>query len=109
MINNPHYQQIIESYAHLKGVETTDCDPKPYLPIHLILGASEYTGIKTSELRRIGLLGEPVAEKTKLGWTIMSPGTEIDYTNMLRAQTSHVDYAELCRQDVLGFRRYPRS
>ena len=109
MINNSHCQQIIESYAHLKGVETTDCDPKPYLPIHLILGASEYTGIKTSELRRIGLPGEPVAEKTKLGWTIMSPGTEIDCTNMLRTQTSHVDYAELCRLDVLGFRRYPRS
>ena len=36
MINNLHYQKIIESYAHLKGVETTDCDPKPYLPIHLI-------------------------------------------------------------------------
>ena len=109
MINNPHYQTIIESYAHLKGVETTDCDHKPYLPMHLILGTSEYTGIKTSELRRVGLLGEPVAQKTNLGWTIMSPGTEIDYTNMLRTQTSHVDYAELCRLVVLGFRRYPRS
>ena len=51
----------------------TDCDPKPYLPTHLILGASEYTGIKTSELCRGGLLGEPVADKTKLEWTIMSP------------------------------------
>ena len=109
MINNLHYQKIIESYAHLKGVETTDCDPNPYLPIHLILGASEYKGIKTSERRRVGLLEEPVAKKTKLGWTILSPGTEIDYTNMLRTQTSHVDYAELCRLDVLGFRRYPRT
>ena len=109
MINNPHYQTIVESYAYLKGVEMTYCDPQPYLPIHPILGASEYTGIKTSELHCVGLLGEPVAEKTKLGWTIMSPGTEIDYTNMLRTQASHVDYAELCRQDVLGFRRYPRS
>ena len=77
MINNPHYQKISESYVHLKGVETMDCDSKPYLPIHLILGASEYTGIKTSEPRRVGRLGEPVAEKTKLGWTIMSPGTRI--------------------------------
>ena len=109
VINNLHYQKIIESYAHLKGVETTDCDPTPYLPIHLILGASEYKGIKASELRRVGLLGEPVAKKTKLGWTIMSPGTEIDYANMLRTQTSHVDYAELCRLDVLGFRRYRRT
>ena len=109
MINNPHYQKIVESYAHLKGVEMTYCDPQPYLPIHLILGASEYTGIKTSELHCVGLLGEPVAEKTKLGWTIMSPGTEIDHTNMLRTQTCHVDYAEFCRLDVLGFRRYPRT
>ena len=109
MIINLHYQKIIEPYAHLKGVETTDSDPKPYLPVNLILGASEYKGIKTSELRRVGLLGEPVAENTTLGWTIMSPGNEIDYTNMLRTQTSHVDYAELCRLDVLGFRRYPRT
>ena len=36
MINNPHYQKIVESYAHLKGVEMTYCDPQPYLPIHLI-------------------------------------------------------------------------
>ncbi|CAH3034328.1 unnamed protein product [Porites lobata] len=68
------------------------------------LGASEYTGIKTSELHCVGLLGEPVAEKTKLGWTIMSPGTEIDHTNMLWTQTCHVDYAEFCRLDVLGKR-----
>ena len=67
MINNPHYQKIIESYAHLKGVETTDCDPKPYLPIHLILGASEYKGIKTSELRRVGLLGGTSSRKDQAG------------------------------------------
>ena len=107
MINNPHYQKIIESYADLKGVEMTDCDPKPYLPIHLILMASEYAGIKTSERPRVGLLREPVAEKTKLGWTIMSPGTEIDHTNMLRTETSHVDYTELCRLGVLGLEDTP--
>ena len=102
MIDNPHYQKIIDSYAHLKGEEMTDYDPKPYLPVHLILGASDYAAIKTSERPRVGLPGEPVAEKTKLGWTIMSPGTEIDHTNMLLTQTSHVDYEELCRLDVLG-------
>ena len=31
MIDNPHYQKIIDSFAHLKGVEMTDYDPKPYL------------------------------------------------------------------------------
>lgn len=36
IINNPHYQKIIDSYAYLKGVELTDHDPKPHLPVHLI-------------------------------------------------------------------------
>ena len=106
-INNPHYQKIIDSYAHLKGVEMTDHDPKPHLPVHVILGASDYAAIKTSERPRVGLPGEPVAEKTKLGWTIMSPGTEIDHTKMLLTQTSHVDYEELCRMDVLGLEDTP--
>ena len=48
-INNPHYQKIIDSYAHLKGVEMTDHDPKPHIPVHVILGASDYAAIKTSE------------------------------------------------------------
>ena len=107
MIDNPHYQKIIDSYAHLKGVEMTDYDPKPYLPVHLILGASDHAAIKTSERPRVGLPVEPVAEKTKLGWTIMSPGTKIDHTNMLLTQTSHVDYEELCRLDVLGLEDTP--
>ncbi|XP_068713041.1 uncharacterized protein [Montipora foliosa] len=101
-INNPHYQKIIDSYAHLKGVEVTDHDPNPHLPVHVILGASDYAAIKTSERPRVGLPGEPVAEKTKLAWTIISAGTEIDHTNMLLTQRSHVDYEELCRMDVLG-------
>ena len=106
-INDPHYQKIIDLYAHLKGVVMTDHDPKPHLPVHLILGASDYAAIKMSERPRIGLPGEPVAERTKQGWTIMSPGTEIDHTNMLLTQTSHVDYEELCGMDVLALEDTP--
>jgi len=43
----------------------------------------------------VGWPGEPVAEKTKFGWKIMSPGRDIDHVNMLLMQTSHVDYEEL--------------
>ena len=53
MINNPHYQKVIDTYDHLKGVEMPDSEPKPYLPVHLIQGASEYTAIKTTERPRI--------------------------------------------------------
>lgn len=45
---------------------------------------------------------QPVAERTKLGWIIISPAEEIDITHMLLTQTSHVDYKELCSFDVLG-------
>ena len=40
----------------------------------------------------------------------MSPGKEpIDITNMLLTQTSHVDYEELCRLDVLGLSDTPTN
>ena len=60
-----------------------DIDEKPELPVHLILGASEYARIKTETKPRIGLPGEPVAELTKFGWTVLSPGKEININEML--------------------------
>ena len=102
MVDNPHYPDIIKSFKHLEGVTIVDNDPKPFLPVHLILGASDYAAIKTAEPARVGELGEPVAEKTKFGWTLMSPGKELDHSKTLLTQTSYTDYEELCRLDVLG-------
>ena len=42
---------------------------KDTLPVHLILGASDYARIKTETTPRVGAIGEPLGEKTKLGWT----------------------------------------
>ena len=56
----------------------------------------------------IGNQGEPVAERTKFGWTILSPGEEFDTTHMLLTQTSQLDYEELCRLDVLGLKDTPQ-
>ena len=50
----------------------------------------------------LGGEGEPVAERTKLGWMILSPGAEFDDTKMLLTQTTQLDFAKLCRLDVLG-------
>ena len=44
------------------------------LPVHVILGASEYAKLKTRSVPRVGKPGEPIAELTYFGWTIMSPG-----------------------------------
>lgn len=62
-----------------------DKESKDILPVHLILGASDYAKIKTETAPRVGALGEPIGEKTKLGWTIMSPvkGSRL-ITNVLR-------------------------
>ena len=80
----------------------------PTSTIHLILGAGEYAKLKTENAPKIGEPGQPIAELTKFGWIIMSPGKEpLDLANVLLTQTSHVDYKELCRLDVLGLRDTP--
>ena len=86
-----------------------DTDDKAELPIHLILGASEFARIKTDSAPRVGRPGDPVAERTQFGWTLLSPGKEVDANNLLLAQTSHADYEELCRLDVLGLADTPEG
>ena len=71
---NPKYKEVVKQFDHLKGVKMEDTDDKEELPIHLILGASDYAKIKTPTQPRVGESGEPVGELTKFGWTIMSPG-----------------------------------
>lgn len=101
-LENPRYEQCLAKYAHLKGIKMKNKESKDILPVHLILGASDYAKIKTETAPRVEALGEPIGEKTKLGWTIMSPGKEVELSPMFFAQTSHVDYDNLCKLDVLG-------
>lgn len=106
-IDNPNYGQLINEYRHLQGVKIIDRDTKEQLPIHVVLGSGEYARVKTETKPQIGQDGEPVAEKTKLGWFIMSPGSEFDHNTMLLTQTSQSDYEDLCRLDVLGLADTP--
>ena len=85
-----------------------DADAKPLFPIHVILGTGVYARIKTDMRPCIGSQREPVAERTKFGWTILSPGKEFDTFHMLLTQTSQVDYEELCRLDFLGLKDTPQ-
>ena len=106
---NPKYNETIKRFEHLKGVTMDDTDEKEELPIHLILGASDYAKIKTPSQPRVGQTGEPVGEFTKFGWTIMSPGTDDDFTKMLFTKTSMHDYQKLCNLDVLGLQESPNE
>ena len=106
-LENPQYQQKINQYAHLQGISMDDYDTKSELLVHLILGASEYAQIKTETKRRVGQPREPVADRTRFGWTIISPCKDIDLGSILFTQTSNVDYEYLCRLDVLGLKDTP--
>ena len=83
-------------------MSTNGNSTKYILPIHLILGASGCAKAKVQELPRIGQKGEPVAELTRLGRVIISPGTEVDYTKMTHVKTSTYDNDRLCNLDILG-------
>jgi len=106
-LENPNYPELLTKYPHLHGVEMEETDTKRILPIHVILGANEYTKIKMAGYQRAGAMGEPIAEQTRFGWTIMSSGAEVDLQNMFLTQTSVGDYVELCRMDVLRLEDTP--
>ena len=68
-----------------------------------------YARIKTDKRPGIGNQEEPVGERTKFGWTILSAlGKEFDTTHMLLIQTSQLDYEELWRLDVTGLLDTPQ-
>ena len=108
-INNPHYEQLLQKYQHLKGVKLNDPADKATLPVHLVLGAGDYARIKTQAKPLIGQEGEPIAQRTRLGWFLMSPGTEVNQPALMFAQTSQSDYEDLCRLDVLGLADYTEN
>ena len=101
-VDNPRYEQLIRKHQHLKQVEIADHDSKQQLPIHMILGSGEYARIKTETVPLVGEDGDPVAELTKFGWFVMSPGADFDKTTVLMTQTSQSDYENLCSLNVLG-------
>jgi hypothetical protein len=84
-------------------------DTKAELPIHLILGAGDYSRIKTTTKPKSSQPGQPIAELTFLGWTTMSAGEEVDFSNVYRTKSSAADYEELCSLDVLGLKDHPEQ
>lgn len=108
-VPNPQYTEVISQHQHLNGVIMDDEDTKQELPIHVILGASEYAKLKTSSVPRVGKPGEPVAELTSFGWTIMSPGAETDLSSVYLTRSSSTDYEQLCSLDVLGLEDKPEG
>ena len=82
-VTSLNYVTMLTKYSHLTGIKMNENQTKATLSIHVILGASGFTKIKTQERPQIGQISDPVAELTKLGWVIMSPGNESSYSNVL--------------------------
>jgi hypothetical protein len=106
-LDNPNYETLLKNHSHLNGIQINDVDVKPHLAVHVVLGASDYAAIKTKTAPRIGSPGQPIAEKTLLGWTIMSPGREVDTAPLLLTSSTSVDFDQLCSFDVLGLADSP--
>ena len=66
---NPHYEDIIQTDTNLQGVQMEDSNNKEFLPVHVILGPSEYTNNKRKKDIKVGQKGELVA-----GWVIIVGG-----------------------------------
>ena len=106
-LENPKYKDVLARYPHLRGVYIDDDDDKGVLPVHLILGANDFARVRTGERLRVGRRGDPVAEFTRFGWTLMSPGAETDLSPVYLAVNSAADYERLCALDVLGLADSP--
>jgi hypothetical protein len=106
LVDNPHLDKRIEAHQHLRDIEFEDQQTKEKLPVHIILGANEYAKIRTSQVR-IGRQGEPVAELTRFGWALMSPGEDLNHTAGFMAVNTAMDHERLCSLDVLGLADSP--
>ena len=69
-VGNPAPIQLKKKFGHLQGLYFTDATDDKVLKVHMLLGSQHLADIQTGELRQ-GDKGEPVAVKTKLGWTLM--------------------------------------
>ena len=102
LLENPCYEKVLAEHSHLRRVHMDDDDRKSQLPVHLILGANNFSKICSGERLRVGRRGDPVAEFMRFGWVLMSPGAETDLSSVYLAVNSTADYERLCVLDVLG-------
>ena len=75
-LRKPKVFRSIKKHPHLRGVKMEDSDTKARLPVHVIIGANDSAKIRRSDRLRFGRRGDPVRERTRFRWSIMSPGTD---------------------------------
>ena len=106
---NPKYKETISKFEHLRGIVVEDTDEKKELPVHMIIGTSEFSKIKTPSRPRVRRPGDPVGELTQFGWMMMSPGHELEYRIFLFARSSSSEDYERLLIRCTRFRKQNRT
>ena len=71
-VKNVKPQILKEKFNHLKNLEFSDISSDKELEIDVIIGLEDLCKLKTGNMKW-GNAGDPVAEETTLGWTLMGP------------------------------------
>ena len=58
--------------------------------------------MKTATVQSLGKPGQPVAERTPIGWTIMSPESQDVANPVLLTKSTSANYEQLGALDALG-------
>ena len=62
LLELPNSKELENTYVHLMDLQIIDNDPKNEILVHVILGISDYTKIKSQEQSKVGFPGEQLAE-----------------------------------------------
>ena len=65
-VKNPRYAKLLDKYSHLRGAKLDDPDNRPEIPIHVVLGASDYAMIKTTTAKESGYQANQLQRKHSL-------------------------------------------
>eukprot|EP00795_Rhopilema_esculentum_P013887 gene13887-4838_t len=79
-VRNARPEIVQQRFKHLKDIKFSDVSEHDELEIHVIIGLEDLGRVKTGRYIR-GEEDQPIAEETKLGWTLLGPtyqGTKTD-------------------------------
>ena len=71
-VRNARPEVVQQRFEHLKEIKFSDVSQHDELEVHVIIGLEDLGKVKTGRMIR-GEENQPIAEETKLGWTLLGP------------------------------------
>ena len=104
---NPRIKSLKKKYDRFRCLSFSDEDAMDdMLPVHLILGTSDFQRIRTTEPLVLGPNPDrdPGAEFTMLGWTLSgrTVGSEVGTEKGFFANSTKDEFEKMCSLEVLG-------